>query len=181
VMCEALERGMSVPNPEVGLLADGYQPHYGYRCAWVPLRALCKVRVPASLPGPCSRPNATGSTGLEALLHAKHVHGLAMAETPERCTRLYAKLIGCACGLFLRAAAPAAAVIHGCRVDRAVSMSPGALALLDADDRLCLLAAGTSAEEDSGGWAAFSWGARRGAADMAASFKQRYPARPIIR
>jgi hypothetical protein len=35
VMCDALERGMSVPNPEVGLLlSDSYQPHFGaYRCA----------------------------------------------------------------------------------------------------------------------------------------------------
>uniref|UniRef100_A0A383VPQ0 Protein kinase domain-containing protein n=1 Tax=Tetradesmus obliquus TaxID=3088 RepID=A0A383VPQ0_TETOB len=99
VMLEALERGMSVPNPEVGLLlSDGYNTQY---------------------------------------------------------------------------------MAH--RADRAVSMSPGALALLDADDRLCLLAAGTSADEDSAGWGPFSWGGRRGAADMAASFKQRYPARPIMR
>jgi hypothetical protein len=62
-----------------------------------------------------------------------------------------------------------------------MSMSPSALALLDADDRLCLLAAGTSADDDSAGWAAFSWGARRGAADMAASFKQQYPVRPFMR
>jgi hypothetical protein len=36
VMCDALERGMSVPNPEVGLLlSDGHQPAYGaYRCAY---------------------------------------------------------------------------------------------------------------------------------------------------
>ncbi|WIA31298.1 hypothetical protein OEZ86_002200 [Tetradesmus obliquus] len=96
---QALERGMSVPNPEVGLLlSDGYNTQY---------------------------------------------------------------------------------MAH--RADRAVSMSPGALALLDADDRLCLLAAGTSADEDSAGWGPFSWGGRRGAADMAASFKQRYPARPIMR
>jgi hypothetical protein len=40
VMCDALERGMSVPNPEVGLLlSDGYSSHYPYRC--VHLRAPC--------------------------------------------------------------------------------------------------------------------------------------------
>jgi hypothetical protein len=60
-------------------------------------------------------------------------------------------------------------------------MSPSALALLDADDRLCLLAAGMSADDDSAGWAAFSWGGRRGAADMAASFKQQYPTMPFMR
>ncbi|KAF6255693.1 kinase-like domain-containing protein [Scenedesmus sp. NREL 46B-D3] len=91
VMCDALERGMSVPNPEVGLLlSDGGHTHFG-----------------------------------------------------------------------------------AYRAGRAVSVSPSALALLDADDRLCLLTAGTLGGP--------SWGARRGAADMAASFKQQYPARPFMR
>lgn len=69
-------------------------------------------------------------------------------------------------------------------VRRAVSISPGALALLDADDRMCLLhAAGTSMEDDDAlllGGGALSWG-RRGAADMAASFKANYPMKPIVR
>lgn len=68
---------------------------------------------------------------------------------------------------------------------RAVSMSPGALALLDADDQMCLLhAAGASLEDDEalllGGGGVLSWG-RRGAADMAASFKANYPMKPIVR
>lgn len=67
------------------------------------------------------------------------------------------------------------------RSERAVSVSPSALALLDADDRLCLLAAGTSADDDSTAAAAFSWGARRGAAEMVASFRQQHPMKPLIR
>jgi len=63
-------------------------------------------------------------------------------------------------------------------------MSPGALALLDADDQLCLInAAGMSVEEEETSLlaaGALSWG-RRGAADMVASFKERYPMKPIAR
>jgi hypothetical protein len=63
-------------------------------------------------------------------------------------------------------------------------MSPGALALLDADDQLCLLhAAGASPQDDDAlllGGGVLSWG-RRGAADMAASFKANYPMKPIVR
>lgn len=68
------------------------------------------------------------------------------------------------------------------RFGRAVSLSPGALALLDVDDQLCLLAAGTSAEDDEyDGMALFSWANKRGTADLVASFKQRYPAKPVIK
>lgn len=69
---------------------------------------------------------------------------------------------------------------------RAVSTSPGALALLDAEDQMCLLqAAGTSLEDNDGdatllGGNVLSWG-RRGAADMVASFRENYNMRPIAR
>lgn len=69
-----------------------------------------------------------------------------------------------------------------CRFERAVTLSPGALALLDADDRMCLLAASQDDDESA---AFFSWGNRRGAADMLQSFKERYPikqaALPLVR
>lgn len=56
LVCEALERGMSVPNPEVGLLPrDGYYPIYGaHRCAgyvtllngptWLKLYKCCESK-----------------------------------------------------------------------------------------------------------------------------------------
>jgi hypothetical protein len=67
-----------------------------------------------------------------------------------------------------------------------VSTSPGVLALLDADDQMCLLhAMGASVEDEEDvsnllGGGVLSWG-RRGAADMVASFRQNYPMRPIAR
>eukprot|EP00775_Hariotina_reticulata_P011223 gene11221-11372_t len=57
-----------------------------------------------------------------------------------------------------------------------------ALALLDADDRMCLMQAGTSAEDacfDNANL--FSWSSKRGAAEMVASFKRHYGVRPIAR
>lgn len=63
-------------------------------------------------------------------------------------------------------------------------MSPGALALLDAEDQMCLLQAAASVEENdstallAGG--VLSWG-RRGAADMMASFKEHYAVKPFAR
>lgn len=64
-------------------------------------------------------------------------------------------------------------------------MSPGALALLDADDQLCLLnaAGGMSVEDEDNtllGGGVLSWG-RKGAADMVASFRENYPMKPIVR
>lgn len=65
-------------------------------------------------------------------------------------------------------------------------MSPGALALLDADDQLCLLQAATSMEDESATLLAagmLSWGQQRGAAaaDMLASFREHYPLKPVVR
>jgi hypothetical protein len=62
-------------------------------------------------------------------------------------------------------------------------MSPGALALLDAEDQMCLLQAAASEEDDGAALLAggvLSWG-RRGAADMMASFKEHYAVRPFAR
>lgn len=63
-----------------------------------------------------------------------------------------------------------------------MSLDPGALALLDADDRMCLIQAGTSAEDacfDNANL--FSWSSKPGAAEMVASFKGLYGVRPMAR
>ncbi|KAF8057749.1 hypothetical protein HT031_005933 [Scenedesmus sp. PABB004] len=80
-----------------------------------------------------------------------------------------------------RSPAPAWGGARRCVRARAVSLSPDALALLDADDRRCLLEAGTSADDDGGGDGAFGWltaaGDDRGGAagdDMVASFRRAF-------